>query len=122
MPIFEQLYGLLLDREINTNSSLAGSPVSSTNRQQGINDGIREFADLTECFVRQSSITVSCNTTEYLLLSGGALAGSTDFTRFAKQGPEYRVLSSGSSGTWVTWLSGEDDFPQRPIEFRNRQT
>lgn len=121
MPIFEQLKGPLLDRELNTNSSLAGSPVSSLNRAQATNDGIREFADLTECFQRQSSITVSCNTVEYLLLSGGALAGATDYTRLATQGPEYRVLSSGSTRTVVTWLAGEDAFPQRPIQFRNRQ-
>lgn len=121
MPIFEQLYGPLLDREVNTNSSLAGSPFSSANRTLGINDGIQEFADLTECFQRQSSITVSCNTAEYMLLAGGSLAGSTDYTRLAKQGLEYRVLSSGSTRSVITWLAGEDAFPERPIQFRNRQ-
>lgn len=122
MPIFEQLYSNLLDREINTNSSLAGSPFSSTNRQQAINDAQEEFADLTECLIRQSSVTVSCNTTEYMVLSSALMAGSTAFVRLATQGVEYRVLSSGSTRTVLTWLAGEDAFPQRPIPFRSRQT
>lgn len=121
MAIFEQLKGPLLDRELNTNSSLAGSPVSSIHRALAINDGIREFADLTECYQRTATIVISCNTAEYLLLSSGTLVGSTDYTRLSNQGPEYLLLSSGSTRTVVTWLAGEDAFPQRPIMFRNRQ-
>jgi hypothetical protein len=121
MAIFEQLKGPLLDRELNTNSSLVGSPVSSLHRALGINDGLREFADLTECFQRSASIVVTSTASEYLLLSSGVLAGSTDYTRLSAQGPEYLLLSSGSTRTIVTWLSGEDAFPQRPIMFRNRQ-
>ena len=118
MPNFEYLYGPALNREINSNDSAV--LWTSTLRQQAINDAQEEFADLTECLIRQSSITVSCNTAEYMLLSSGVLGGWTDFVRLAKQGPEYRVKSSGSSWRWVTWISG-DDFPQRPIEWRNRQ-
>lgn len=119
MAIFEDLYGSKLNLELNSSDS--NVLYTSTRRQSAINDGAAEFADLTECFIRQSSIAVSCNTTEYMLLSSGTLGGSTDFSRFAKQGVEYRVRSSGSSATWITWLAG-DDFPQRPIEWRNRQT
>lgn len=117
MPNFEYLYGPALNLELNSADS--NNLYTSTRRQQAVNDGFTEFADLTECFIRQSSITVSCNTTEYKLLSSGTLGGSTDFNRLAKQGVEYRVRSSGSTWTWVTWISG-DDFPQRPIEWRNR--
>ncbi len=117
MPNFEYLYGPALNLELNSSDS--NTLYTSTRRQQATNDGFREFADLTECFIRQSSVTVSCNTTEYLLLDGGALAGSTDYTRFAKQGLEYRVRSSG--GVYLTWLTG-DDFPERPIQWRNRNT
>lgn len=118
MPNFEYLYGPALNLELNSSDS--NTLYTSTRRQQAINDAQDEFADLTECLIRQSSITVSCNTAEYMLLSGGVLGGSTDFVRLAKQGPEYRVRSSGSTWTWVTWISG-DDFLQRPIEWRNRQ-
>ncbi len=110
MAIFEALYSHLLDREINNNSSLAGSPFSSTNRQQAINDAQEEFADLTECFVVQSTIACSCNTAEYSLL------GSTAFTRIAKQGVEYHLVSS--NGTLRT-MAGEQ-FPRRDIDWLNR--
>jgi hypothetical protein len=117
MAIFEDLYSAKLDLELNSSDS--NTLYTSARRKQAINDAVAEFADLTECYIRQSSITVSCNTVEYLVLSSGVLGGSTDYARLAVQGIEYRVRSSGSSATWVTWLTG-DDFPQRPIEWRNR--
>lgn len=117
MANFEYLSGPALNLELNSSDS--NTLYTTALRQQAINDGAREFAALTECLVRESSITVSCNTAEYMLLSSGVLGGSTDFVRLAKQGPEYRVKSSGSTWTWVTWISG-DDFPQKPIEWRNR--
>ena len=116
MATFEELYTSLLDREINNNSSLAGSPHASTNRQQAINDAQREFADLTECLIRESTITCSCNTVQYMLLSSGVLGGSTDFVRLAKQGVEYVHTDSNDA---ITQLAG-DDFPERPIQWRNR--
>lgn len=117
MANFEYLSGPGLDLELNSADS--NTLYTTARRQQAVNDGAAEFADLTECLIRQSSITVSCNTTEYMLLSGSVLGGSTDYTRLAKQGLEYRVQSSGSTKTWVTWISG-DDFQQKPIEWRNR--
>ncbi len=121
MPTFDYLYGPALDREINSSDS--NTLFTTARRQQAINDAQEEFADLTECLVRQSSMTVSCNTTEYMLLSGSILGGSTDYSRLASQGLEYRVRSSGASTSqsWVTWIAG-DDFLQRPIDWRNRQT
>ena len=119
MPNLEALQTVYLDTELNSNSSLAGSPYSSANRVRYINEAQEEFADLTECLVRQSTITVSCNTTEYMVLSSGVLGGSTDFVRLAKQGVEYHLYSSGSTRTFLTCLSG-DDFPERPIEWLNK--
>ena len=116
MPTLESLYTNLLDREINNNSSLAGSPFSSTNRQQAVNDAQEEFADLTECFVKQSTIACSCNTAEYSLLSSGVLTGSTDFVRLAKQGVEYHHTSSG--GRLRTVADGQ--FPRRDIHWLNQ--
>jgi hypothetical protein len=118
MPTFEELYTIRLDRELNSNDS--NSLYTSTRRQAAINEAVEEFADLTECFLRQSSITCSCNVSEYMVLSSGVLGGSTDFVRLAKQGIEYRVKSSGSTRTWITYLAGDDDFPERPIEWLNR--
>lgn len=114
MATFEQLTTVLLDREINNNSSLAGSPFASTNRQQAINDAQEEFADLTECFQKQSSVACSCNVSEYALLT--STGGSTDFVRFAKQGVEYHHTSSNDV---LRTMSGEA-FPRRDIEWLNR--
>lgn len=116
MPNFEDLYGPRLNIELNSNSSLAGSPFDSTNRQRGINDGVAEFADLTECYIRQSTVACSCNTTEYRLLSSGVLSGSTDFSRLAKQGVEYHFTDSNG----VLTVQSGDDFPRRDIVWLNR--
>lgn len=119
MAIFEVLTGAYLDLELNSVDSTV--LYTSTRRAQAINDAQEEFCDLTECLIRQSSVTVSCNTAEYMVLSSGVLGGgSTDYSRLAKQGVEYRVLSSGASPKWRTWLAG-DDFPERPIHWRSRE-
>jgi hypothetical protein len=113
MPTFEALYTHLLDREINQNSSLAGTPFASTNRQQAVNDGYQEFAALTECWQRRSTVTVSCNTAEYVLST------LSEFSRISAQGmPEYRITSSGSSGR--TTIYAGDDFPNRTELWNHR--
>ena len=75
-----------------------------------------EFADLTECLTRTSTIACSCAVTEYPLLSSGTLQNSTDFVRLAKQGVEYLLTSSLGA---VTQVSGED-FPRRDLDWRNQ--
>lgn len=117
--IFERLYSEELNLCLNSQDS--NTLYTTARRKQAINDAQQEFCDLTECLIRQSSITISCNTTEYALLSSGVLGGSTDFSRLAAQGLEYRVLSSGSSGRYTTWLTG-DQFQDRSIQWRNRET
>ena len=101
---FEQLYASRLNVELNTDSS--NGVYNSTHRQQAINDGYREFAMLTDCWVRRASITVSCNTAEYVLSTVDG------FRRLHASGPEYRLTSSGSSAS-TTVLAGKDDFPRR---------
>lgn len=111
MPTLGQLSKERLSVELNDVSTTL---YTSTRRQQAINDAQEEFADRTECLVRQMDIACSCNVTEYSLLA--STSGSTDFVRFAKQGVEY--LFTDSNGR-VTQLAG-DDFPERPIQAQNR--
>lgn len=99
---------------IALNDSDTSNLYTSTRRQKAINDAVEEFADLTECYTRYSTITCSCNVTEYRLLSSAV--SSTDFVRFAKAGVEFVHTSSGGV---VQHVSG-DDFPRRDLEFRNR--
>jgi hypothetical protein len=111
---FEQLWRTRLDVELNSVSTVL---FTSARRQQAVNDGQAEFADLTECYIRQSSVTCSCNVTEYQLLSSGVLGGSTDYVRLAPQGVEY--LHTDSNGT-LTQAAGPEDFPERPIQWKHR--
>lgn len=101
---------------IALNNSDTSVLFTSTRRQDAIRDAEEEFADLTECLIRQSTVTCSCNTAEYNLLT--STGGSTDFSRLAKQGVEYHLVSSGSSATTRT-IAG-DQFPRRDIEWLNR--
>src|SRR5688572_11877830 len=114
MPIFEELWDSRLDVELNSDSTVL---FTKARRQTAVNDAQAEFADLTECLIRQSSVTCSCNVTEYQLLSSGVLGGSTDYVRLAPQGVEY--LHTDSNGR-ITHAAGPDDFPERPLHWRHR--
>jgi hypothetical protein len=115
VPNFEQMFGSLLDHELHNADSTVR--FTSTRRAQAVNDGIQEFANYTECFQRVSTVTCSCNTTTYDLLSSAVM--STDFVRIAARGAEYHLLSShGGSSAQLTQVAG-DDFPRRDIEWLN---
>jgi hypothetical protein len=118
MPTFETLWKTELTLRLNNSDTSA--LFTSTVRQDAIREAEEEFADLTECLIRQSTITCSCNTAEYNLNSSAVLGGSTDFVRLAKQGVEYHHQSShGGSSVRLRTVSG-DDFPRRDIEWLNR--
>jgi hypothetical protein len=110
---FSSLYSRLLDQELGSQDSTV--LFTTSRRQAAVNDGQREFADLTECLVRQSTIEVAGGTQEYDLNSTSVIP-SGDYTRVAKQGPTF-VYTDASSN--VTFLSG-DDFPRRDILWLDR--
>lgn len=101
---------------IQLNNSDTSVLFTGARRRQATNDAQEEFADLTECLIRQSTVTCSCNVSEYNLLT--STGGSTDFSRLAKQGVEYSLTSSGAAGQ--TRVVSGDDFPRRDIEWKNR--
>lgn len=111
---FETLYKDELSIALNNSDTTV--LYTAARRKKAINDACEEFVDLTECFVRQSTITTSCNTAEYMLLSSGTLGGSTDFMRLAKQGIEYHLTDSNGA----TRTIAGDQFPRRDIEWLNR--
>ena len=110
---FARLYGPELNLLLNDSDS--NVLYTSTRRQQATNDGMVEFAALTECYVRRATITVSCNTAEYILST------ISDFTRLSPMGlAEYWHTSSGASSiSHFTQLAG-DDFLRRDELFLNR--
>lgn len=109
MATFEALYSDALDVELGSNDSAV--LFTTARRKHAVNEGYRQFADLTECLVRQSSVTVSSGTQEYNLLSTAVLAGG-DFDRMAGQGPVYQTFDS--NGSLTRSLAGAD-FPQRAV-------
>lgn len=109
---FAQLYTNRLDEELGTDDSTR--LFTTARRKFGINEGIRQFADLTECYTKESSITCSNAVREYDLLST-VHTTAADFVRLAKQEPEYRLVSSGSSGS-TQYVSG-DDFQRTTVQW-----
>lgn len=112
MATFADLYGSQLDIELGTDDST--SLFTSARRKHAINEGLRDFADLTECYARTCTITCSNAVGEYNLLSTVNVPGG-DFLRFSKESPEYRLVDDSSN---VTRVSGED-FARRDVVWLN---
>ena len=114
MATFSHLYSSALTQELGTNDST--QLFTDARRQDAINDGVLTFADLTECAIRQSSVTCSNGVREYNLLSTVNVPDG-DYLRLASQGPEYHFTND--TGT-VTYVAGPDDFPRREIPWLNQ--
>jgi hypothetical protein len=101
---FASLYTNRLDEELGTDDSTR--LFTTARRKHAVNQGIRQFADLTECFTKESSIACSNAVGEYDLLST-VNTPAADYVRLSKQEPEYRLVSSGSSGS-THYVAGKD--------------
>ena len=111
MPQFSQLWGDDLTVELGTSDT--SLLFTDARRKHAVNQGYRQFADLTECFQKRSTITVSSSAQEFNLNSSATLSGSSGFLRVAGEGPAY--ITTDTAGTQEI-LAGED-FPQRAIPF-----
>ena len=112
MPTFLDLYATRLDYELGSADS--NVLFTTARRKASVNEGLREFADLTECWARESTITCSNAVGTYSLMSTVNVPGG-DFVRLAVDGPEY-VYTDVSSN--VTYIHG-DDLPRRDVEWLN---
>jgi hypothetical protein len=112
---FSQLYSSALSQELGTDDSTR--LFTDARRKDAINFGALHFCDLTECAIRQSTISCSHAVGEYNLLSPTNIA-SLDYLRLAKQGPEFHKISSGVSPS-TTFIAG-DDFVRREIPWLNQ--
>lgn len=111
MAQFSQLWGDDLTTELGTSDTLV--LFTDARRKHAINQGLRQFADLTECFIRRSTITVSSSAQEFNLTSSSVLAGSSGFLRIASEGPAYIVTDTAGHQQ----IFAGEDFPQREIPF-----
>lgn len=106
---FEELSKERLTVELNNSDTSV--LFTGTRRRSAVNDAAREFAALTECYVRRSTIAVSCNTAEYVLST------ISDFARLSDKGyPEYRHTDSND----VVTIASEPDFTRRDELWTNR--
>ena len=110
MPTFSQLWGDDLSNELGTNDTSV--LFTDARRKHAINEGLRKFANLTECVVTRSSVTVSSSAQEFNLLSTSNLSGSSRFLRIASEGPAY--ITTDTAGNQQI-LAGARDFPQVAI-------
>ena len=112
---FGHLYSSALDQELGTDDSTR--LFTTARRQRAINQAQLQWCDLTECAIRQSTVTCSNAVGEYNLLSTVNVPAG-DFIRLAKQGIEYHLISSGSTAS-TTFQAG-DDLPRREIPWLNQ--
>lgn len=113
MTLFSSLYTGRLDEELGTDD--ASVLFTAARRKAAVNKGVAEFAELTECFTRESTVTLTGGTREYDLNSSVVIPGE-DFVRLSKQQVEFRYVDASSH---VTILTG-DDLPRRDIAWLNR--
>ena len=111
---FSELFTDRLDEELGTDDSTR--LFTTARRKEGINEGLRQFADLTECFTKESSFTCSNGVREYDVLSTvNTTAG--DFIRLSDQQPEYRLVSSNSTAIGSTQHTAGDDFRYTTVQW-----
>ena len=110
MPTFSQLWNDELTTELGSNDTSV--LFTDARRKHAVNVGLQQFADLTECCVVQSSISVSSSAREFNLLSS-VLAGSSalKFSRMADQGPVYVKTDTAGNAQYIAG----DDFPERKV-------
>lgn len=113
MAIFSSLYTGLLDQELGTDDST--QLFTTARRKRAVNDGIAEFAKLTDCFQRRATVTLTGGTAEYDLNTTSVISGG-DFARFSKEQVEFRYTDAAGD---VTILAG-DDLVRRDVEWLNR--
>jgi len=113
MPAFSHLSSAALFYELGTDDSTR--LFTDVRRKQAVNEGIEQFADLTECFLRQSTILGTHGVREYSLQSTVNIPGA-DYIRPSRQRPEYQLVSSAGA---VTYIAGES-FERRDVDWLNQ--
>jgi hypothetical protein len=112
MATFADLYATLLDYELGTNDSAI--LFLTARRKACVNEGLREFADLTDCWQRESTIAIVNGQTVYNLNSTTVVPDG-DFVRITADGPSYRYVDASSN----VQVRAGDEFPRRDVPWLN---
>lgn len=107
---FGDLYQDALDVELGSNDSAV--LFTTARRKHAINEGYKQFCDLTDCLTKRSTITVSSSAQEFNLNSTTIIPAG-DFVRICDEGPSFKKYDTSGSVTMV--LAGDRDFPQREV-------
>ncbi len=113
MTQFSSLYGSYLDEELGTDDDQ--QLFTTARRKAAINRGAKEFARLTKCLTRQSTVIITGGVSEYNLNSTLVIAAG-DFMEFSKEQVQFRYTDASSN---VTVIAG-DDLPRRDVPWLNR--
>lgn len=117
---FAHMASSALDFELGSSDST--QLFTTQRRQDAITRGIKQFANITECYVRQSTIVSSNGVGEYDMNSTAIMGGSSDFVRLARQKPRYELLNTTASAVVSTniiqTISGKN-FERRDPEWLN---
>ena len=95
---FQTLYGTELDRELASTDTTVR--FTTARRKAAINAAQLEFAKRTQCFTRQTTVSLSDGTQEYNLE-----ATITDFGGISAQGVSIRITDSNAN---VRYIEGDD--------------
>lgn len=111
MTQFSSLYGTRLDRELGTDDST--NLFTTARRKSAINEGLEQFAEMTECWQKTSSVTIQSGVAEYDL---GTVIAAGDFIRFSKEQVQFRYSDTGGN----TQVFAGDDLIRRDVDWLNR--
>jgi hypothetical protein len=112
-PAFSNLYSSRLDRELGTDDQ--SLLFTTARRKSAINEGLTEFADLSECLTRWVAVAITDGVMEYNLNSTTTIPGG-DFVRLAKEDLSYVYQDASSQ---VSVATG-DAFVRRDVGWLNR--
>lgn len=113
MTQFSSLYGAYLDEELGTDDST--QLFTTARRKSAINKGVREFARLTDCLQRTTTLVIVGGTAEYDLNSTTTIPDG-DWRGWSKEQVQVRYVDASSN---LTVIGGKDDLPRREIEWLN---
>jgi hypothetical protein len=103
MTQFSSLYGTRLDRELGSADST--QLFTTARRKSAINEGVQQFADLTECYKSFDVLTWPSQQTE---LNLSTLVGTGDFVRLDAEGVTLTYTDSAGTARAI----GGDDLPR----------
>lgn len=109
MTQFSSLYGTRLDRELGAADST--QLFTSARRKSAINEAQDEWARVTHCTERRSSLTITGGTAEYDL-NDSTIFPNADFVEFAPRGVVFQYADASSN---VQTVAGDDLIRRDPL-------